>query len=189
MNAALPATLDYPRRHAAGARRGDRDRAAHRLAAHAAALCARSHQSVAACGRRRDDARRLRFRRFRDARIVGAAFRDDARLEPDPPHHRDALPPRPSGQRRVALAALRGGARRDDRFRVPDRAHGCRRLGRPHDACDRRSVPPPRHGGRGSRGAREQGQPLPARRAGASRVVHPAAGGQHPARRRRPRGA
>ncbi len=53
MTAALPAVLEYPVCGTAGAGRGDRDRAAHPVAAHAAAVRARPHQPLAARRRRR----------------------------------------------------------------------------------------------------------------------------------------
>src|SRR5881296_3585531 len=78
---------------AARARRHPRGRSRNLLAAHAAAVSAQPHQSVAPRGRPRLDHRRHRRRPRRHARPVGA-------------RPRDALPSRSHGQRGLALGAL-----------------------------------------------------------------------------------
>src|SRR5947199_2981546 len=80
-------------RFAAGAGRGTRGRAANLLAADAAAVRARSHQLVVAEGSVGLHANRLRLRRRRDARVVDATLRDDARARADRSYRCDALPP------------------------------------------------------------------------------------------------
>ena len=168
-----PSRSRLPGRRAARAWAGDRNRARRALAAHAAALRARSHQSLAAPRiRRRVHARRLRLRRHRDAHALGASRRDDPPRHADPQHRRDALPSRSRGQRGVALAAARG-AGRDDPCRVPDRARGRRGIRRPHERSYHRPFPPARNGRRASVRTRAARQRVPPRRAGIAAVVLP----------------
>src|SRR5690242_17267378 len=81
-------------RRTARSGRSARSRAAYLLAAHAAAVRARSHQPVVAEGRRELHANRLRLRRRDDTRALGTALRDDARATADHANRRDALPSR-----------------------------------------------------------------------------------------------
>src|SRR5256885_3753854 len=98
-------------RRAACARRDPAGRARRALAAHAAAVCARSHQPLAARRRIRRkrglDIHRLRHRGRRHARAVGAYLRRTHRGAPDPAPRCHAPSSRPRGSRLVADRAHR----------------------------------------------------------------------------------
>ena len=156
-------------RRSARPRHVARGRARHSLAAHAAAVRARSHQSVAARRRRRLDAGRLRLRRRADARALGDAFRRRRSAASRSTriiathYHPDHL------GNAAWLAARFGCPVAMTAGRIPDRARDRRRaqrLRRGADAarCSAAHGMAAEHVG-GAGGAR---QSLPARRAGAA---------------------
>ncbi len=143
--------------------RGDAGRAGPALAAHAAAVRARPHQSLAGRGIRRLCADRLRLRRRADTRAVAAPLRrHDGRATADP-DRRHALPPGPRRQRRLARGTLRL-PRGDDQCRVPDRACDRRPDVRLRARRHHRAVSPARHARRPPGRARRPRQRVPARR-------------------------
>ena len=124
--------LQFPVATPPGAGRDRADRAGRAVAAHAAAVRAQPHQSVAARGRPGLDVVDTGFCAARDARGVGAHLRRASRRPADHPGHRDAFPPRPYRARRLADRAL-AGAVVDHREGVAARAdeHDERRGRRP----------------------------------------------------------
>ena len=163
---------------AAGARRGRRRRAGHRVAPHAASLPAEPHQPLAPRGRARRDRRGHRRRARRHAGALGTHLRGAAPRPADHARPGHTLPSGSHGQRGLAHRALakrplvHAGRVALRAVRAARRRRGGRRAARP-------ALPAPRlrRGGAGTHGA--AGEPVPDARAD-GRAGVPA----HPGRRR-----